>query len=267
MAAQQPPLIISVPHSGEKIPEETPWLNGLDETVLMCDVDRFVDRLYLPVLNELKIPNVVAEWHRYAADLNRLDKDIDEMSVAGGESPGAFPVGMGVHWAETTIGDRLMPKPMSVGLHQKIIKSYHAPFHSKLEQLFSEIKSRGHSKVYHLDAHSMPSKGTKKHRDPGENRDEIVISDVDGQSCESEFKELVISSFSAAGFKVGYNWPYKGGRVTQIYGQPGNGQHSIQVELNRGLYMDEGTKQIKAEVAKGVTQKISQAVRQIFDSL
>ena len=54
------PFFVSVPHSGERIAEETPWLNGLDETVLMCDPDRYVDQLYKPVIDELNARNSAA---------------------------------------------------------------------------------------------------------------------------------------------------------------------------------------------------------------
>ena len=86
--------------------------------------------------------------------------------------------------------------------------------------------------------------GTRMHRDPGERRADIVVSDCLGKSCDPHFRDLVIAAYTISGFKVGYNWPYMGGRVTEQYGHPSKGQHAIQVELNRALYMDEKTKKL-----------------------
>ena len=35
------------------------------------------------------------------------------------------------------------------------------------------------------------------------------------------------------------NKPYAGGFITEHYGNPAHGCHAIQIEINRGLYMDE----------------------------
>ena len=112
----------------------------------------------------------------------------------------------------------------------------------------------------------MPSLGTKNHRDPGETRADIVVSDCLGISCDKSFRDLVISAYVTAGFKVGYNWPYMGGRVTETYGKPSQHHHAIQVELNRSLYMNEVTKKIKPE-AEAVKKKVQQALMYIKSEL
>src|SRR4051812_27385351 len=125
------PFFVSIPHSGEKIPRETPWLEGLPETLLMYDVDRFVDRLYEPTLKNLNIPFVKTEWHRYAIDLNRLAEDVDADSVVDHENPsGKFP--RGLHWSITTGGEKLMRRPMSRELHDELVKLYFEPFHKSV---------------------------------------------------------------------------------------------------------------------------------------
>jgi N-formylglutamate amidohydrolase len=89
----------------------------------------------------------------------------------------------------------------------------------------------------------MPSIGTNQHRDPGEKRADVVISDSHGKSCSKDFLDLVVDCFEKENFKVSYNWPYFGGRLTEQYGQPQKGHHVVQIELNRALYMNEITKQ------------------------
>jgi len=259
------PLLVTIPHSGEQVPHETPWLAKLPEVLLMFDVDRYVDKLYEPVIKKLGVPSVKTDWHRYAIDLNRLPEDVDADSVQGHKNPsGKFP--RGLHWTITTTGERLQPSPMTQELHDLLVKKYFEPFHKDVRDALTKLKKTS-PVVYHLDAHSMPSLGTKEHRDPGEYRAEIVISDCDGTSCSAEFRDIVVGAYERAGFKTRVNWPYKGGRVTETYGRPKEGVHSIQVELNRSLYMDEATKQIKPELFEVTKDKISKALEGVYASL
>jgi N-formylglutamate amidohydrolase len=108
--------------------------------------------------------------------------------------------------------------------------------------------------------------GTSQHRDPGQRRAEIIVSDSKGKSSISSFKDLVISAYEKAGFKVAYNWPYFGGRLTEHYGRPDLNHQVIQVELNRGLYMNESNKQILPEWQK-VSSQIGQALSEIKTQL
>jgi N-formylglutamate amidohydrolase len=104
------------------------------------------------------------------------------------------------------------------------------------------------------------------HKDPGQLRADIVISDCLGKSCHKNFKDLVTHAYEKSGFKVAYNWPYVGGRVTETYGKPELGQQALQVELNRGLYMDEKTKQLLPQY-KEIQQKIYEALSVIKSEL
>lgn len=259
-------FFVTIPHSGERVPPEAPWLQSLPEPVLMCDVDRYVDRLYEPALHELKIPFVKTEWHRYAGDLNRVPEDVDASTVQGHSNKAGLHA-RGFLWAITTTEIPLMSAPVSPEVHQKLVQMIYEPFHASVRSCYEKFKSQGATVVYHLDAHSMPSTGTRQHRDPGEKRADIVVSDCLGKSCGTFFRDLVIASYCTAGFKVGYNWPYMGGRVSEQYGQPDRGQQALQVELNRSLYMDETSKKERLELWPEVQKKIAQALKNIRDQL
>ncbi len=260
------PLLLTSPHSGEAVPDEAPWLSVLPETLLMFDVDRYVDQLYQPVIDKWHISFVKAEWHRYAVDLNRLAEDVDADSVVGhANPPGKFP--RGLHWSITTTRQKLMPKPMPSAVHEILVQKYFEPFHRQVQSQLEALRQAGAKTTYHIDLHSMPSVGTSEHLDPGEHRKDIVIGDREGKSCSSDFKDLVTNQYARAGFKVGYNWPYKGGRLTEFYGQPAKNQHTIQVELSRGLYMDEKTKQKIPSKFAEVQKKLAVAIEGIYAAL
>ena len=44
---------------------------------------------------------------------------------------------------------------------------------------------------------------------------------------------------SRLGYSIGRNKPYAGGFITEHYGNPASGLHTVQLELNRAIYMDE----------------------------
>ena len=48
------------------------------------------------------------------------------------------------------------------------------------------------------------------------------------------------------GYTVAHNKPYAGGFITEHYGRPARGLHALQIEVNRGLYMNERTFQKSA---------------------
>jgi len=257
-------LIVTIPHSGEKIPDACFWLQNLSENVLMCDVDRYIDVIYESSLQVLNIPHHKTIWHRYAVDLNRVPTDIDCDSVVGNENPsGKFS--RGYHWVVTTLNQKLMQSPIDQKLHQELTALIYDPFHSGVRDLFNEGFKKSKN-VFHIDAHSMPSKGTSQHKDPGELRADVVVSDCLGSSCHPHFRDLVIAAYVTAGFKVAYNWPYVGGRVTEQYGHPAKGQHTIQVELNRMLYMNETTKKVSPTHIE-VQSKIEKALVYIKSEL
>ena len=51
--------------------------------------------------------------------------------------------------------------------------------------------------------------------------------------------ETIEATFRELGYAVSRNKPYAGGFITEHYGNPAAGLHSIQIEINRALYMDE----------------------------
>jgi len=234
-----PPLLMTVPHSGETVPQEAFWLNGTPEETLLTDVDRFVDELYLPAVSALGIPLLKTEIHRYAADLNRYPSDIDSGTVEGAQEPsGQFKKGF--IWSETTQGTRLLFKPIPQAVHQLLVTRYHDPFHALFQQAVRDLQQKLPKRtIFHLDCHSMPSQGTQAHSDAGQRRPDIVVSDWNGKSASPAFRDLVFGAFQDQGFQVSLNHPYLGGRITQRYGRPELRHETIQIELNRALYMQE----------------------------
>jgi N-formylglutamate amidohydrolase len=60
---------------------------------------------------------------------------------------------------------------------------------------------------------------------------------------------MIEQTMSQLGYSIGRNKPYAGGFITEHYGNPGSGLHTIQIELNRAIYMDERSRERTARFA------------------
>ncbi len=259
-------ILASIPHSGEQVGEEADWLRGLPEEILMCDVDRFVDRLYQEILKQHQIPTIVTPYHRYMVDCNRWPSDVDANSLEGSQNPvGTHPIGL--HWIQTTKGDILIKKPLSLSLHKTLIKKYYNQFFEKIDSIYEDFKKRGVKKTYHLDLHSMPSLGKSVHRDPDQQRPDIVIATLKGKSATPEWTQQVESAFFEQDFTVVCNNPYIGGSIVEKYGNPEKGHQILMIELNRKLYMNEQTKAFIPEKAEKVKQRLSKVISRIYKGI
>ena len=82
----------------------------------------------------------------------------------------------------------------------------------------------------------MPSIGISRDEP---RRPDVVIGDRYGTSCAPQWPDVVEDTMAALGYSIGRNKPYAGGFITEHYGNPASGLHTIQLELNRAIYMDE----------------------------
>ena len=116
------------------------------------------------------------------------------------------------------------------------IAAVHRPYHAALAGLLAEAQA-AFGRVALIDWHSMPSAATRPNR-RGRAAD-IVLGDRFGASCAPALTALVERELRALGYEVARNAPYAGGYTTEFYGAPGRGVHVLQVEIDRGLYLDE----------------------------
>jgi N-formylglutamate deformylase len=72
-------------------------------------------------------------------------------------------------------------------------------------------------------------------------RADFVLGDRDGTTCEARFTEFARETLAAMGYSVKVNDPYKGVELVRAYSDPKNGRHSLQIEINKRLYLEEGS--------------------------
>jgi N-formylglutamate deformylase len=90
-----------------------------------------------------------------------------------------------------------------------------------------------------FDCHSMPSDALKAAPRVRGRRPDIVLGDRYGAAAGDWVVAAAQAAFEEAGFCVARNTPFAGGYITQRYGRPAQGMHAVQIEINRGLYLDE----------------------------
>ena len=121
------------------------------------------------------------------------------------------------------------------------IDSLYKPYHAALRGLMERAAARFGVAVL-IDCHSMPSTGA---RDPllstrgDKRRIDFVIGDRYGASAFTGLVDVVEDRLRGRGYHVMRNRPYAGGFITEHYGKPAAGWHALQIEVSRGLYMDE----------------------------
>jgi len=235
-AATRPetPVVVSVPHAGV----DTHGFEGAlaPELDVRCDADLYVDRLYR--LGEPAAPpvHIAARLSRFVCDLNRDPDDVSRGAVPEHPAPRNTD-GRGFVWAVTTTGVPALARPL--GLEEwRARTALHAAYHDFLTRALERARDAFGYAIL-VDGHSMPSRGRAGHKDPGRARADVVPGDRDGQSCSPALSRHVGAHFSARGYSVAFNDPYKGGYITTHHGRPADDVHAIQIELRRDLYMNE----------------------------
>jgi N-formylglutamate amidohydrolase len=236
------PLVLDSPHSGFRFPSDFDAVVG--ELDLRDGEDCFVDQLYLPA-TELGVPLLAAEFPRTYLDNNRHAGDIDLELIEGGRWPhelvpsGKAAIGKALVWRTLDDGRAIYGRRLTVDEVIGRIDRVHAPYHGALQQLIGAAHSQ-FGEVFHINCHSMNSvAGKMGEGGEGTERADFVLGDRDQTTCDPAFTEFVRTALVSMGYAVKVNDPYKGVELVRAYSDPARGRHSLQVEINKRLYMDE----------------------------
>jgi N-formylglutamate amidohydrolase len=239
------PLVLDSPHSGTEYPED--FLFGVTLEELRQAEDSYVHELYDrgPAAGATLI---AARFPRSYIDPNRSLLDIDT-SLLDAPWPGPAiatrktELGIGLIWRVLDSGEPIYARKLSVEEVKHRIVRYHQPYQRAVKEALDD--AHGHfGAVWHLNLHSMPSvSGRISEEGPGKARADFVLGDRDGTTCEAAFTALVAEALRAMGYAVKINDPYKGVELVRAFSDPAAGRHSLQLEVNRRLYMDEASRE------------------------
>jgi len=235
------PLLFDSPHSGAVYPPGFKTL--ITHPMLRQAEDAFVDELYDEAPGH-GATLLSALFPRSFIDLNRALVDMDP-DMIDGEWPAAPPgnrkiaMGSGLIWKTHYPDLPMYDAKLPLAEVRRRIDNYYRPYRDEFVALYNGLASR-FGAVWHINCHSMPSMSSPKSPEgPGKRRPDVVLGDGNGTTCGIELTELAGRVFSDAGYHVTVNVPYNGADLVRAHSNPAQGRQSLQIELNRALYMDE----------------------------
>lgn len=234
------PVVFDSPHSGKTYPGDFGSIAPM--TVLRRSEDAFVDELYAAAPDH-GAPLIAAEFPRIYIDPNRDLVDLDPAMLGGPWPEPVVPsrkteLGVGLIWRLMPPDAQIYDRLLSVAEVQRRIDTCWKPYHAAVAAAIGESHDR-FGEVWHINCHSMPAMGNAGTEDGPVARAEFVLGDRDGTTCDPAFTAFVADQLRDLGYQVKINEPYKGVELVRRYSDPAKGRHSLQVEINRRLYMDE----------------------------
>jgi N-formylglutamate amidohydrolase len=233
------PVVLNSPHSGCAYPASFLASTRLDPLSLRRSEDAFVDELFGPSA-ALGLPLMRALFPRAFLDVNREPYELDPRMFDGRlpahANTRSLRVAGGLGTIARIVGDsqEIYAGRLPVAEAMLRIETYYVPYHRTLARLLSKVKAQ-FGCVILIDCHSMPSSGGRDERQ----RTDIVLGDRYGTSCTPALTDFAEQTLKGLGFTTSRNRPYAGGYITEHYGRPLAGAHTLQIEINRALYMDE----------------------------
>lgn len=252
------PVVFASPHSGRLYPDAFLQQSALSLDLLRRSEDAYVDEL-IAAAPGAGVPLVLARFPRVYVDPNRAADELDPL-LTGDRADPLAPVrsprahaGLGVVPRLGADGLTIHPGLLTPREVTERIAACHAPYHAALEaEVARTVDAYGFAIV--IDAHSMPTISA-----PGV---DAVIGDRHGISCAPGICDTVEAALQREGFRTRRNIPYAGGYTTERYGQPARARHAVQIEISRGLYLDE------ACVARsGTFQSMKQRLTAFIDTI
>lgn len=238
--AEAAPLVFDSPHSGMEWPPDFRPL--APRAAILTTWDAYVDELWADA-PDAGATLVAARFPRAYIDVNRAESDIDQELLA---EPWPGPVsatdytrrGMGLIRRYALPGVPMYDRRLSAAEVRGRIENHYRPYRAALRGVLDDLHRR-HGAVWHVNCHSMKSRGNAMNVDAGAARPDFVVSDRHGTTCDPAFTAWTAEFLRGRGYAVQINDPYRGGDLVASCGDPARGRHSLQIEINRALYLDE----------------------------
>lgn len=235
-------MVFDSPHSGIDYPADFQPSASPEE--IRTTWDAYVDELCGGV-TAAGATLLAARFPRAYIDLNRAPDDIDPEIL---DAPWPRPVtlsehsrrGMGLIRRLALPGVPMYDRRLSVEAVERRLRDYYRPYRQALAEVIDALW-RQHGEVWHFNCHSMKSRGNAMNRDAGALRPDFVIGDREGTTSRAELTAWVGEFFYRRGYSVAINDPYRGADLVRTHGDPGRQRYSLQIEINRALYLDEAS--------------------------
>jgi len=252
-----PNVIVLATHGSYAIP--TKMRQKLAKSFDTRLIKNFSDSATRKVIEDIPTSQkVVAGFSRAVGDPNRSD-DAEDLFRE-------FDFNKNPVWEE----------PLSAEEKKWLIDNCYRKYHNRVAEIVENIEKK-YPTVIIFDIHDTGERMLGEDSSKDSFREggfpEITIANREGKSCDPQImKDFAEMLKKCLGVDVRVNDPFKGGYMTQKYGEKYNDnleegekfhRNVIQVELGRYLYMDETTQKIDYEKLEVVKEGLQLAMAEV----
>lgn len=242
-------LILHIPHSANKIPIKDGYI--LEYKVLENEILKLTDWHTQDLYCVENCESIIFEYSRIFCDPERFSDDSKEQMAK---------VGMGVLYEKTDDGETM--RIISKELRNKILNKYYFNHHSKLNNAVKkQLKLNNRALI--LDCHSFPNIPMKRSQHKIIPRPDFNIG-TDKFHTPKRLLDTSVDFFKKRNLTLGIDFPFSGSIVPMEYYQKNKNVESIMLEINRKLYLKEGTNEKSENYEK--TKKIVQEYIELLKS-
>lgn len=237
------PIIINIPHSGTKIPEDIRKKFKKPEPII-ANNDWFLKELY-DFLIDMELSILSANYSRYVVDLNRIITD-----PLIGDDYNKYTI-----YKKTTWKKELYEEIPTQEQCEERLDKYYYPYHKKLSEMINK-KLETFEKILILDLHSGYSSTGDK---------DICLGNANGEMSEENTINKFKKCLEEVGYTVNLNNPCTGGKVLRKYHKENNKIECMIFELNYTKYIkqeycgEEEVEDYNQELFKTAKLKLKQA--------
>jgi N-formylglutamate amidohydrolase len=240
-AMQTTPVIFASPHSGRIYSANFLAASRLDPISLRRSEDSFVDDLFAAAPDH-GAPLIAATFPRAFCDANREPWELDP-AMFGETLPNwvnttssRVAAGLGTIARVVASGDTIYRCKLPFEEAERRVRDFWQPYHDTLAAMIGGARAMFGTCLL-IDCHSMPSNVQPART--GVRTPDFVLGDAHGTACTPRVTRFVERVLCELGYVVRRNDPYAGGFITRHYGRPRENVHALQIEISRGLYVDE----------------------------
>ena len=226
------PILLSIPHSGLKIPEGIQVrINPIAKRIHTdWEMDTFI--------KDFPFTSISSKLSRYIVDVNR-SKYTSKTS--------ALPI---IPKYDED-GNSLFKQYPSKAIQKQWLKEFYNPYYyAILEQI--SLKEQNFSKICLLDLHSYDDEYFETNK--------IIISTREHSTISKESLKFIVHCFEKAALSIQLDKPFKGGNIIHEVSKQPNVE-AIQIEIPYSLYLHHNT--LDATKSKILQEKLLQVFLQI----
>ena len=226
------PILLSIPHSGLKIPE------GIQVRINPKAIRIHTDWEMDTFIKDFPFTSISSKLSRYIVDLNR-SKYTSKTS--------ALPI---IPKYDED-GNSLFKQYPSKAIQQQWLKEFYTPYYDAILEQIS-LKEQNFSKICLLDLHSYDDEYFETNK--------IIISTREHSTISKESLKFIVHCFEKAALSIQLDKPFKGGNIIHEVSKQPNVE-AIQIEIPYSLYLHHN--KLDATKSKILQEKLLQVFLQI----